>query len=526
MSYSYLPEEEEEEDRDYDRDDENKYKDPEDPNFPGEDEELEYIAPPELAIPTIIRIFDVIGCGSDAIIIIGTQKEEGKEEINIIAKVDFWTLSTGGFYSFKYIDYITSLNDFAPSIDIESSSLESFDVSSSSSNIAIRTESEMIYFSHSWLNGFKEIARVGGEALTYPFAYTDTTHWTSQSGIDEERYMKPSPNAFIGDVAQTLIGSAKGSGPHPPDNPAVNDLADLPIMTRNVTDPASIESWGKENFYAVTPEVRYPRATQLIRFHIPYTGYTPSDPITPEIEEGVPGLVPTYIPVGNYSIAKEITTLADVKIRGNNHFSVNICSESSSSPTTIHPLPSSIGSEIFLNIRPQNIFGEGYFCRVPSDYIDEDDPNTMPQDEGFWKETVTVSPIPDIDILWDVYDKDIIKYSRSFISAPANAGSGGGSPHQQPRVFIKVPFKDGGIKVQTSNEWVSMGVVAISANTFYYVDNLPEFNSIPGAVISGRCIIPVTPEDTDFNGNYFLLNQEYIIKDHSKPTTKIIMCEG
>ena len=88
--------------------------------------------------------------------------------------------------------------------------------------------------------------------------------------------------------------------------------------------------------------------------------------------------------------------------------------------------------------------------------------------------------------------------------------------------FVKVPFTSDLRKVQNGDNWVSQGIVALSKDYDKYVNNMPELNNIPSAIVGERCLVPFETPVKDENGDYVVIDQSFNLSENLIDTRDII----
>lgn len=453
------------------------------------------IVPPELSVRGFTKIRDVVEHGLGYLIVLAWY-EINNVSTPVVAKLLFTPNSDGdilrisGMYGYKRLD------SFYPPIDINDSSLETFDPTTAVKNIAIKTSTEVIYLDGLLLE--LEARVTDPLALTHVFSNTDDAYWTGLQS-DVSSTIPPPVNILPHRYAYIKT-----------DQSWINYLLHDYTIAEAIAKQHELVS---QSFVLSTND--------FTSFNL-YGGNNPPDghAVYASMIWHTSGSSLPSVSDGKFNtITRSIYDLSESLIDGGNAFTTNAKSTVNPYTESVDPYrpqymnyetggitftPEPIATEltdIFYNIRDKLAFGNGFLA--VGENIGKSSAGYLEVRSGKYQPNPPSGVIITENQLW----LDIYVSTYSYVSNI-----------QEADVYL-VPFTTDTRKVQVNEKWISMGTVAISADFTNYVDDMPETNNIVGAVVGGRCVVPIDPPVQRDDGSWLLLNQEYIFEDNEKPVS-------
>lgn len=465
------------------------------------EEEDKEIEPPSLInISGFKSVKDLIGRGSNSLIVLGRYEPSSKEPVRpVVAIVDFLSNDVNNLTKILGVTAYKNLDSYDEPIELEEASLEAFDTDTSIKNFAIRTSTQMIYIESTFLN---EKARVENAfALAYPFAHTDDSYWTALN------YSDGTTKTYSGDADDHRMYLKQDSHLGLPITHSYDEV--IGKMRLNVTEGYMVNHEDYSN---------YSMAGAKPLFADPYIGV---------YWLGSQGT--SYsVGMGNYTTSRDINNNSDINILGSNSFITPVkvlanqdyeVFENPDNPgkwkwsidlgvkAQVSPFPTEVDiTSVFLNIRPNIAFGDGFF--VVGEVLSKTVNYQWENRKGNF-----YNPIPD----------GIVYVSNHAPWLERNGGHLTVTGGTDGADFYLAPFtEDNTQKVQTTSRWFVMGTSAIDSSYSYVVENLPAENGITGAVVGDRCIIPLETPTEGGDGIIYILSQEYDLNEHKTATTPVI----
>ncbi|RLA69950.1 MAG: hypothetical protein DRG30_09700 [Epsilonproteobacteria bacterium] len=464
--------------------------------------------PEKLAIKNIYEVKDIILNGLRHIAFLGLYEydKEGEKSENgepVVARAVYTPRydEFGGIQGSIIIVTYEYLSDFDPPIPYENISLESFDIGDGTSNIAIRTETEMIYLESF---SFSELSRQEGYALKYPFAHTDDTYWTELTHDTGDTSTPPRPA-----ISEHLEYQSNYYS-HAPVTMTWDEYEEYIALITSKKYAIEVNDFSRRVEVGDAPGTGSNKYTRRSTWINSYAGELPSG-----------------LNIGQKTVSRDIVSNDDVYLDGMNHY-VSNPRVSLPAPYTesVNPyrsyeynwsmgvgarysagnMPTEIDlSKIFLAVRPDFVIGEGYISLGGvSSSANTEVLYWETQSGKFWDPSQGGYFPPDNQEYWK-------NYNRSFFYAEG---------HTAGARFVLAPF-DSQIKLQVGSDWIAMGTVAISviSDYRYIVTDLPvNAEGIAGAILDGYCIIPIeSPEDG------FVLDQSFKMEDTQVETSDVDM---